>query len=449
MKSESALRLVLGSVAFISQLASGIVVAAPEPQSLLMTSKEVWEYANDVAENIRKTAESILSVPSDEQTFENTLRPWNRLSAQFSRNLRMLHTLEQSNSPLGIAASEASDNLRRFLLEFSQNSYFYQALMSCSQKTAQNAELNPFQRYIANRFIKNRSNEPYYLYGPLEENNTSLSEFTVLNLKSAFLAENGFTDFCLKILSTNADMVCIQEVFADGYAYDLYEALRDSYTHFMYIPPAAMSDDLEDYHNVGLLIASKYRLNISQEDNNANKEFLDFVVNSESGSLRYSDIVYLRNDSIKEGMALNLLQFLEKIRVFPNEIISAEYAISTITVLDDHSGLLTTIKKNKSCLANSQSMLEDAPSMVLRADHVLKNIRKRYGEESCIVLCSGHADVSAGVDIEGNASCEVSVGTSYESERGTTYSAEISGSVERDREGNISGKAEVTTGVRW
>src|ERR1700688_3550976 len=251
MKSQSALNLVLGSVAFISQLASGIAIAAFEPQSPLMTSREVWEYANDVAENIRKTAESILSIPSDEQTFENTLKPWNRLSAQFSRNLRMLHALEQSYSPLGITASEVSDNLRQFLLEFTQNSHFYQALMNCSQKTALNAELNPFQRYIANRFIKNRSNEPCYLHGSLEKNSNLLSEFTILNLKSAFLAENGFTDFCLKILSINADMVCIQEVFADGYAYDLYEALRDSYTHFMYIPPAAMSDALEDYHNVG------------------------------------------------------------------------------------------------------------------------------------------------------------------------------------------------------
>lgn len=74
MKPQFSLICILGSVIFLSQLASGISIAA-ETQKSLTISREVEEYASSIAENIRKTVVAILGVPSDKQTFENTLRP--------------------------------------------------------------------------------------------------------------------------------------------------------------------------------------------------------------------------------------------------------------------------------------------------------------------------------------------------------------------------------------
>lgn len=66
-----------------------------------------------------------------------------------------------------------------------------------------------------------------------------------------------------------------------------------------------------------------------------------------------------------------------------------------------------------------------------------------------VVLCGGKAEVTAKGDSEGNASIGGRVEINHETEKGTKYSAEASASVEKDKNGQTSGKVEVKAGVSW
>ncbi len=209
------------------------------------------QYAQDAVDNIQKTAAAILDVPVEEQTFENTLRPWIRLSEKLVQKFDELSELDQQK------ASQISDYVHEYLAEVARNPELHQALMNCSVNGVHNEELNAFQRYIGARFIKNDSNEPVYFRGSAEELETSSVDFTVLTLKSDSPLDSGFSN---KILSDNADLVCIQAISSDDQAYDCYETLETTYAYFLYVPPAVGLNRLENRSEKGMLIASKYQM---------------------------------------------------------------------------------------------------------------------------------------------------------------------------------------------
>jgi hypothetical protein len=129
MKPQFSLTCVLGSAIFLSKLTLGDSVAAEQRVSL-KTSGEVEECARGIAENIRKTAEAILCIPLEQQAFENTLRPWNRLSAQLSQDFNVFDALSKLDSSSSIIASQISDDLKAYLLEVTQNLDLRQTLMN-------------------------------------------------------------------------------------------------------------------------------------------------------------------------------------------------------------------------------------------------------------------------------------------------------------------------------
>ena len=319
MKPQFSLTCILGSAIFFSQLASAASITA-EPQVSLMTSKEISEYASGIAENIRKTAIAILCVPPGEQTFENTLRPWNRLSAQLAQDFNTLDALGKLDSPSDILASRISDNLHAYLLEVTQNPEFQQTLINCFLDITNNTELNSFQRYLGARFVKNGSNEPVYLRGSSEEQNTSTTDFIILNLKSGSLATSEISDLANKILSENADVVCIQEVLADDHAYDLYETLEGNYAHFIYVPPTAAFDLPGSGCVGGMLIASKYRMEQTQfntfleERSESNEGFLDFVLKNANTTLGHVYAANLKRAALNEIISYKFVQIMEKMQ---------------------------------------------------------------------------------------------------------------------------------------
>lgn len=258
MRSQFSLTCILGSAVFISQLALNVSVAA-EPRASFATSTEIEKYAIDTVENIRKTAFTILSTPPNEQTFENILRPWNRLSAQLSQDLDALHALSRLDVPSSETAAQVADGLQAYLLQVDQNPELRQTLIDCSLGIAQNPELDPFQRYIGARFVRDASNEPVYLCGSAGEGNSPAKDCTVFSLKSGSLKGTQVSDLAHKILSENADAICVQEVAAEDDAYELYKILRTHYAHFVYVPSSSASSSLGNHRESGLLIAGKFR----------------------------------------------------------------------------------------------------------------------------------------------------------------------------------------------
>jgi hypothetical protein len=260
MKPRFNLTCILGSAVLISQLTLSVAVAA-EPGASFTTSGEIEKYAIDTVEKIRKTALTILSISSDQQTFENTLRPWSRLSAQLSQDLDALNELSKLDFPFSTTASQVSDGLHAYLLEVDQNPELRQTLMNCALAVAHNAELDPFQRYIGTRFVKNSSDEPVYLRGAAEEQHSPATDYTVLDLKSGSLTEVQVSGLAHEILSKNADAVCIQEIAADDHAYELYEVLHTNYAHFVYVPSSSTLSLSESHRTSGMFIASKLGAN--------------------------------------------------------------------------------------------------------------------------------------------------------------------------------------------
>lgn len=243
---------ILGSAIFISQLTLN-ASAREELRVSFATSREIEEYATDTVENIRRVACTILSTPSDEQTFENTLRPWNRLSAQLSQDLDDLHALSRLDVPSRETAAQVADGLQAYLWEVDQSLELSQALIDCSMGIAQNPELDPFQRYIGARFVRGASNEPVYFSGSLEEGFPA-RDYAAFSMKTGSLKEAQVANLAHRILSANADAIYVQEVAADIDAYDLYEILRAHYAHFVYVPPSSITN-----RKSGVLIAAKCR----------------------------------------------------------------------------------------------------------------------------------------------------------------------------------------------
>jgi hypothetical protein len=145
MRSQFSLSCVLGSAIFISQLTLNIPVEA-EQRTSFATSGEIEQYAIDTVEHIRQTALTILTIPSDDQTFENTVEPWNRLCIQLARDLDELDVLSQRDGSFSETVSQVSDGLRAYLLEVARNPELRQAFVNCCLSNAQSPEFDPFER---------------------------------------------------------------------------------------------------------------------------------------------------------------------------------------------------------------------------------------------------------------------------------------------------------------
>ena len=261
------LQCVLSVAFFVSQISA-------------MPHQEVEAYVQSIKEHIQETNEAILAIPFDQQTFENTLKPWIQLLGQIHRSFNALHAFIQSN-PSKEASHPIEDLLEFFLNAVQDNPNLYQALANCSEKISHDPESNPFQRYLANCFTEGVFDE-FVLFSDVSlQKNANRTDLHILNLESC--PESSASNLAEAILLQEADVICIQEMSTD-YAYDLYEALQNTYAHFLYMMPANPNLAFQEYHPInGLLIASKYPIehvqfhpfNMDQKDNQG---CLDFVI---------------------------------------------------------------------------------------------------------------------------------------------------------------------------
>jgi Zn-dependent oligopeptidase len=130
MKPQFVLACILAVACLVSQKA----LALPPD---LTTSWEAREYVRAIAENVHETAVAILSVPPEQQTFENTLQPWDRLSEQLFQDYDTLHELVEARISSSTAAAEAFEDLHTFLIEITQNPQLCQKLVQCAQRSVE------------------------------------------------------------------------------------------------------------------------------------------------------------------------------------------------------------------------------------------------------------------------------------------------------------------------
>lgn len=108
-----------------------------------------------------------------------------------------------------------------------------------------------------------------------------------------------------KILSENADVVCVQEIVADSSVYDLCEALQQSYAHFLYIPSIAELDSAKEVSEIGTLIASKYHMEQPQLGEASIKIINLYPDSSDNHSLLWKPSLYSRG---KQECAILLIK---------------------------------------------------------------------------------------------------------------------------------------------
>lgn len=220
---------------------------------------EVQEYVRNVKEDAIKTIDEILAVPNHQQSFENTLRPWNRLTAQISRGINRLKERAESVSTHSIISQSLSD-LYLFSLELSKNTDLVKTLVNCCHKVAMSSQVDQFQHYLARRMLQKDLSGPLNIEMPFKKPDQTISEIKILTMQFPCRFEDGVQTLSEEILAQQADMVYIQDIFADEDAYRLYQNLQKDYPNFIYMSPSA--EDLLNSPNrkpqIGWLVASKF-----------------------------------------------------------------------------------------------------------------------------------------------------------------------------------------------
>jgi hypothetical protein len=311
--------------------------------------------------------------------------------------------------------------------------------------------------------------------------------FTVLNLGPSANHGNSVSDLARKIALMNADVVCISEVYD---ANTFYEALQNSYAHFLYMDSNASALATSDQTLMGgFLIASKYPLEAAQfskfTKDASNEGLIDFVIRNGHVSIGHIYAANLKND---EPIEIQTSAFIAIIKKMQKDFLNTDgtspfflcgdfsalqeheeskilidtyfvpdrnYATDAQALLLETSNLLPRDMSWSHTLSTTKTPMDGVRSglraVVRRKNHENNTLTDENRNENGIILCggSGSADLSVQGDSQGNASAGGSVGYSYESESGNLYSGEVSGNVQRDSEGNYSGGARVDVGIQF
>lgn len=488
MKPRLIYRWILGSFAFYSQLSMSFAfekTSIVEP--FYKSTMEIQEDLSEVTESIKKTVQDLLILTPNQRTFENTLMPWNEALAQLRRSINLLNAIATTQSFQSPATFEMLGNFHSLLIEIAQCSQLSDILIGCAEKSLQEQELNPFQRYIARHFLSNDASEYIHVLGTAQEKESDEVGFTILSLNPLDGLRSNSSDLARRILSTNADVICIQETYAHD-ACNLYEVLHSSYAHFLYMDADVAALPMLNYDNLGgFFIASKFpleRIQLSKfqhNHNNSNEVIVDFLIKNGEILLGHVYAVNFKNDPSSNIQANKFMEIAEKMHSdFSNAEVSipfflcgdfkalqgrekSEFLIDSYFTFDGnaknnaHALLLQTqsdylknINIEDSSLTTSRVIVGTRSGLrsVVGKEHRIKDDLWKNKDEANVTLCNGHAELSVSTDSDGNASADASVSTSKDTDYGT-FSAEVSGGVKQDRDGNTSSHVEGTVSWDW
>ena len=326
-----------------------------------VTSQDVQAYLMNAKSNIQTTVEKIGGQKIEEASFETTIEPLNQLASDMLENMAILTFISWTDLPSKQRATDSINELQAFYAEtFFKNTGVYNSIINYIVKTSSNGtRLSPYQRYELQtlldscdnlnaylpkehqalitqlkNFNKSQGFSPFnYVKGLAPEKAVSRNGFTILNLNTCCLPGNQTLFFggvfpwkqrissvAEKILKTNADVVCLQEVFVEEAGYALYEKLKMNYAHFyMGIGPRVAGFSFETLgFPSGLFVASKYPIvnpNFSSFTATAlqmNYGFFDFTIPSVA-HIYTTHLVPMHQ--LAPVRSLQMSQILEKMKI--------------------------------------------------------------------------------------------------------------------------------------
>ncbi len=335
-------------------------------QCIPMTSEGVVDFQYETEKMFEQVIDGLIALPDEQKNAESVLRPWSRLSNEIVERFTVLTFLTYSELPCFRDAEEAmedlldylsasivhNDDLVRTFIAFANNALaegseispydchsLYSVLASCENISA---SLSPEDEMAIDRLIdlsEQRERIPYrYLKGQAPEKTVAAgSEFTVLNLNTCFVPsrypylfggvllpwQERVSALADKILSADADVVCLQEVHAEDASQALFELLKDRYSHFYTaIGPRVLGFSLESLGlPSGLFVASKYPIErpqftlFSLSGVQMNYGFFDFLISNGKdtmGHIYTTHMQSLKYHQFEEIRAVQLGQILKK-----------------------------------------------------------------------------------------------------------------------------------------
>lgn len=345
----------------ISLMVLPIVLAGCDKHKPLpVTPDEVGKYVQEAEQSILQTINQVVSVPDSEKTPDKVMRPWSRLGNQILDDFRLLTFLTHTEFPSKADAGEAIQGLKRFLYKsIVLNRDLFQALMAYAKKAT---VFTPYDHYEMQCVLAScdgikslLSDEQQQALDQLKASNaaqekqpfiflksetpakTGSDGFTVLTLNTCFVTgdhpylfggvmlpwQKRVSQLAEKIVSTNADVVCLQEMHAQDATYALYEALKSDYTYFYgAIGPRPLGFSLETLGlPSGLFVASKYPIETPQftlytvSGLPMNWGFFDFVVTDGSMSIGHVYTTHMQSlnyPQFQQIRAAQLTQVLGK-----------------------------------------------------------------------------------------------------------------------------------------
>jgi endonuclease/exonuclease/phosphatase family metal-dependent hydrolase len=357
-------------IAPLTYLASATPSHLTELQQLVpMTSEAVDSYLEKAEMDVLQTLNHLASIPDEQKTVETMMRPWNRLSNELLDQFRLLTYLANSPFSSNMAAGIAIEKYQGFLFQaLIQNSDLFRSLMAYAKHTVTNGSLfSPYEHYEVECLLKScgdikaslaQSDQdaldelqslnskyektPYiYLKSKTPEKTSDASYpkdgLSVLTLNTCFMPGNYpflFGGVYMpwqkrvsllgeKLRSVNADVVCLQEIFAEETTYALFEELKDTYTYFYgAIGPRFLGFSFDTFgFPSGLFIASKYPIEnpqftlFSVAGFPMNYGCFDFVVKNGDTSIGHVYTTHLQPldyEEFDQIRASQLNQILEK-----------------------------------------------------------------------------------------------------------------------------------------
>lgn len=338
--------------------------------SLPVTSRAMANYLEKAKSNIAAAEKKLTAIPFCEKNYENTLKLWNQLGNDILVHFSVLTYITEGSFPATPQAYETLQNFEGFLLQsLILNPHLQNAMLEYAETAlGENYLLNPYENYQISCLLKSfetihpvLSHEEQAKLADLQMRSSRLKRTPFLHLKGKIadkslpeerLAE-GFTVFDLntcflpgelvfvhggmarweervsalaeKILETNADVICLQEVFTEEAGFALYERLKEHYSHFyISISPRPLGFSSATFGlPSGLFVASKYHVDqpaftlFSEAGFPMNYGVFDFVIKNSNIPLGHIYTTHLQafdKEQFKEIRSKQLNQLLEKIQ---------------------------------------------------------------------------------------------------------------------------------------
>jgi hypothetical protein len=338
------------------------------------TSSDLEEYVSNAEANILQVEESLIGIPNELKTYENTMLPWNSLANDLLANFAALTYVANGSFPITYQADQALQQFRTFVdsslllnpliqsnvLAYAQNvldqnhtsnayeNYRTASLLNSYEQIKSTLSVNDQEKLTHLQLAyANLEQKPFIYLRGLAADKITPPELlqdtgvTIFDLNTCFLPKQlaflhggvaywheRVAALADQILTVDADVVCLQEVFTEEACSALYELLKANYAHFyLNVGPCTLGCSVDSLGlPSGLFVASKYAIDLphftpfAATGDQVHYGVFDFVIHSDFLPLAHVYTTQLQSLDRDQSANIRAQQLQEVI-----DLIQADY----------------------------------------------------------------------------------------------------------------------------